>query len=221
MPKPAKKAADKRAKPAAKKPKLPVRARRKPTHKGEPDNEVVPPALPAGEPEPATTLPIELDPRALEEGLKKLGGELKHWMNKGRYTKVRFKFRGKPLLPDLPLAAVAAAEGLTFYWTGILRLLLVNVAGRALIDVELVNDADKKVQAGREALLSGDADAALALFREALVMDRENAGAHLNIGVALKLRGDRAGARAAFDTARRLDPTGPVGAEAERLVQTL
>ena len=40
-----------------------------------------------------------------EEGLKKLQGEVVHWANKGRYTKVRFKFRGKQLLPDIPLAA--------------------------------------------------------------------------------------------------------------------
>ncbi|RYZ39458.1 MAG: tetratricopeptide repeat protein [Myxococcaceae bacterium] len=177
--------------------------------------------LPAGEEPKGRVLPFEIDPAQLEAGLKKLQGELVHWTNKGRYTKVRFKFRGKQLLPDLPLAAVVAAEGLTFYWGGILRMLVANVVGRSVFEVELVNDADKRVQAGREALLSGDVDQALALFREALAMDRDNPAAHLNVGVALKLRGDRAGALAAFDLAKKKDPEGGVGAEAERLSASL
>jgi tetratricopeptide (TPR) repeat protein len=144
-----------------------------------------------------------------------------HWANKGRYTKVRFKFRGKQLLPDLPLAAIVAAEGLTFYWGGILRALIANVVGKSVFQVEFVNDADKRVQEGKEALLSGDVDQALALFREALSMDRDNVSAHLNVGVALKLKGDREGALAAFEKAKEKDPEGPLGAEAERLAAPL
>ncbi|MCE9673007.1 tetratricopeptide repeat protein [Myxococcus stipitatus] len=179
-----------------------------------------PKALPAGD-APGRVLPFEIDPKQLEEGLRKLQGELKHWANKGRYTRVRFKFRGKQLLPDLPLAAVVAAEGLTFYWGGILRALIANVVGRSVFQVELVNDAEKRVQEGKEALLSGDVDQALALFREAVEMDRDLASAHLNVGVALKLKGDRDGALAAFEKARQKDPEGPVGQEAERLATPL
>ena len=165
-------------------------------------------ALPAGEPK-GRALPFEIDPKRIEEGLAKLRAEAVHWANKGRYTKVRFKFRGKQLLPDLPLAAVVAAEGLTFYWGGILRALVFNVVGKSVLEVELVNDADKRVQAGQEALLTGDLDEALTLFREALAMDRDNVGAHLNVGVALKLKGDREAALASFERAKALDPEGP------------
>ncbi|MDC0710831.1 hypothetical protein POL68_20315 [Stigmatella sp. ncwal1] len=179
-------------------------------------------ALPAGEPvEKGSTFPLEIDPKRIEEGLKKLQGEVAHWANKGRYTKVRFKFRGKQLLPDLPLAAVAAAEGLTFYWGGVLRLLIANVVGRSVLQVELINDADKRVQAGKEALLSGEVDQALAFFREALAMDRDNSAAHLHVGVALKLKGDREAALAAFEKAIEKDPEGATGAEAERLAAPL
>jgi len=179
-------------------------------------------ALPAGEPlDKGRALPFEIDPKRVEESLKKLQGEMVHWANKGRYTKVRFKFRGKQLLPDLPLAAVVAAEGLTFYWGGILRVLVANVVGKSVLQVEFVNDADKRVQAGKEALLSGDVDQALAQFREALSMDRDNAAAHLNVGVALKLKGDREGALAAFEKAKEKDPEGSMGAEAERLAAPL
>jgi len=141
--------------------------------------------------------------------------------NTGRYTKVRFKFRGKPLLPDLPLAAVVAAEGLTFYWTGILRALLVNVAGRSVLDVELVNDSEQHVQKGKEELLTGEIDRAISEFRIAIAKQRDNASAHLNLGVALKLKGDKAGAKAALEKARGLDPEGAMGKEAERVLQGL
>ena len=187
-----------------------------------PAAEAAPPQLPAGDAvQEQRTLPFELDPRRLEEGLKSLQGELVHWANKGRYTRVRFKFRGKQLLPDLPLAAVVAAEGLTFYWGGILRALLFNVAGKSVLSVELVNDADKRVQVGKECLLSGEVEEAQAHFREALAMDRDHAAAHLNLGVTYKLQGRRDLAAAALEKARQKDPEGAVGAEAERLLKGL
>ena len=179
-----------------------------------------PKALPAPAPAP-TTLPFDVDPARVEETLKKLQDELLHWAKKGRYTKVRFKFRGKALLPDIPLAAVAAAQGLTFYWGGLLRALVFTLAGKSVLDVELVSDADGKVDAGKAALLDGEIDTALARFAEALEMDRDHAGAHLNTGVALKLRGDREGAKQAFEKARKAAGEGPLAAEAQRLLEGL
>lgn len=187
---------------------------------------VPPPAEPAAPKAlPASTgggrvFPIEIDPKQVDETLGRIRGELSHWAKKGRYTKVRFKFRGKQLLPDLPLVAVMAAEGLTFYWGGILRALIFNIAGKAVFDVELVNDSEKRILAGREALLSGDADKALGLFREARDMDRDNPNVHLNLGIVLKLKGDLAAAREALEKARSLDALGPFGAEAEKILAT-
>lgn len=164
------------------------------------------------------TLPFEIDPQQLEQSLQGLRDTVVKWAKKGRYTKVRFKFRGKQLLPDLPLAAVAAFEGLTFYWTGLLRLLVFNLAGNTVLDVQLVNDSEKKVQEGKEALLSGELDTALALFREAQDMDRDNATVQLNLGIALKLKGQLLEAAQALQKAQQLDAEGPVGAEASRLL---
>jgi tetratricopeptide (TPR) repeat protein len=178
-------------------------------------------AKPKPKPETPRTLPFEIDPQAVEASLRTLREQVVVWAKKGRYTKVRFKFRGKPVLPDIPLAAVAAVEGATFYWTGLLRLLVVNVAGRALIDVELVNDSEKKLQAGKEALLSGDLDAALAAFQEAVDMDHGNPQVHLNLGIARKLKGEPALARAALERAASLDPDGPAAQEARRLLESL
>ncbi|NTX54177.1 M48 family metallopeptidase [Myxococcus sp. CA039A] len=214
-----------KAKPAAARTPAPVEAppivlEAEPVFTDEPGINA-PKALPSGDEGNGRVLPFEIDPKRMEEGLRKLQGEVVHWANKGRYTRVRFKFRGKQLLPDLPLAAVVAAEGLTFYWGGILRVLIANVVGHSVFQVELVNDAEKRVQAGKEALLSGDVDQALTLFREAVSMDRDSAAAHLNVGVALKLKGDREGALAAFEKARAKDPEGPLGTEAERLAAPL
>ncbi len=168
-----------------------------------------------------STLPFEIDPDQLEQSLNQLKDQVVTWAKKGRYTKVRFKFRGKQLLPDIPLAAVAAVEGATFYWAGLLRLLVFNLAGRTLIEVEFVNDSEKKIIEGKEALLSGDLEAALAAFEAALDMDHENPMVHLNLGVAFKLKGDHVAARKALAEASRLDPKGATGAEAERLLRTL
>jgi tetratricopeptide (TPR) repeat protein len=143
------------------------------------------------------------------------------WANKGRYTKVRFKFRGKQLLPDIPLAAVVAAEGLTFYWGGVLRALIFNLAGKTVFEVDLINDSEKQIQRGKDALLAGDVDRAIELFREAQSMEASNPKAHLNLGIALKLKGERQGARNALERARSLDAKGPVGADAERLLASL
>jgi len=164
---------------------------------------------------------VDVQPGAIDEAMRKVTDALRQWANAGRYTKVRFKFRGKPLLPDLPLAAVVAAEGLTFYWTGILRALLVNVAGRSVLDVELVNDSEHHVQKGKEELLSGEVDRAISEFRIALAKQHDNPRAHLNLGIAFKLKGDRGAARAALEKARSFDVDGPVGKEAERLLQGL
>jgi tetratricopeptide (TPR) repeat protein len=169
----------------------------------------------------AGVLPFEIDPKKVEASLNKLRDQLVAWAKKGRYTKVRFKFRGKQLLPDIPLAAVVAVEGATFYWTGLLRALVFNLAGRTIIDVELVNDSEKQLSKGKEALLSGDLDEALSAFEKAFEMDHDNPVVHLNLGIAWKLKGDHPRARTALDRAKSLDPAGPTGAEAERLLGTL
>ena len=165
--------------------------------------------------------PFEIDPAAVEASLEELKERVVIWAKRGRYTKVRFKFRGKSLLPDIPLAAVAAVEGATFYWAGLLRALVFNLAGRTLIEIELVNDSEKKIIKGKEAQLSGDLDQALAAFEEAVDMDPENPVVHLNHGIALKLKGDHDAARFALESVRELDPEGPTASEAERLLRTL
>jgi tetratricopeptide (TPR) repeat protein len=164
---------------------------------------------------------VHVEPGRIEEMLHKLRTELGALANKGRYTRVRFKFRGKQLLPDLPLAAVIAAEGLTFYWTGILRTLLVNVAGKSVLSVELVNDSGRHIQAGKDELIVGEVDRAIEAFRKALRMERDNPRAHLHLGAALRLKGSKAEAKESLERALQLDPHGEVGREATELLRRL
>lgn len=171
--------------------------------------------------EPGQIIPLEVDSSSVETSLARLRSELSHWVNKGRFTRVRFKFRGKPILPDVPLAAVVAAEAATFWWAGLLRALVVNFGARTVFDVELVNDADSEVARGKERLLAGELDLALAHFEKAVAMNRDCAGGHLNIGVAHKLKGSPTAARDAFERARAIDPKGPIGAEADRQLVAL
>jgi tetratricopeptide (TPR) repeat protein len=164
---------------------------------------------------------VDVEPGRIEEMLQKLRTELGALANKGRYTRVRFKFRGKQLLPDLPLAAVIAAEGLTFYWTGILRTLLVNVAGKSVLSVELVNDSGRFVQAGKDELLAGDVDSAIEAFQKALRMERDNPRAYLHLGAALRLKGKDTEAKKALERAHALDPHGEVGREAQEMLRRM
>lgn len=200
--------APRKAKSAGKAPKAKSKAKKPAEH--------VP--LEAGGP---PTLPFEIDPQKIEASLNKLKEQVVTLAKKGRYTKVRFKFRDKQLLPDIPLAAVVAVEGATFYWAGVLRALIFTLAGGTLINVELVNDSEKQLARGKEALLSGDLDEALAAFKKACDMDDENPAVHLNLGIAWKLKGDHSAARTALERARDLDPKGPAAPEAERLLKTL
>jgi tetratricopeptide (TPR) repeat protein len=141
-------------------------------------------------------------------------------MAKGQHTRVRIKFRGKQLA-EVPIAVVAAAEMATFWWFGPLRLVLGHVVGKAILDVEFVSNADHHVDEGRRFLADGELDKAVVEFDRALTMDRRCPGAHLGRGIALKLRGDKEGARAAFDKAEEIDPRGEAGREARRHLDNL
>ena len=64
-------------------------------------------------------------------------------------------------------------------------------------------------------------DKAVVEFDKALEMDRRHAGALLGKGIALKLRGDKQGARKLFEQAEEADPRGDAGREARRHLDNL
>ena len=155
-----------------------------------------------------------------ESAFGKVREQARDLMAKGQHTRVRIKFRGKHLA-EVPIAVVAAAEVATFWWFGPLRLVLGHVVGKAILDVEFVSNADHHVEEGRRFLADGELEKALLEFDRALTMDRRCPGAHLGRGIALKLRGDKEGARAAFIRAEEIDPRGEAGREARRHLDNL
>jgi tetratricopeptide (TPR) repeat protein len=156
----------------------------------------------------------------LDGAFGKVSEQARDLMAKGQHTRVRIKFRGKQIA-EVPIAVVAAAEMATFWWFGPLRVVLGHVVGKAVLDVEFVSNADHHVAEGRRLLADGELTKAIQEFDKALAMDRRCAGAHLGRGIALKLRGDKEGARAAFEKAEEIDPRGEAGREARRHLDNL
>jgi tetratricopeptide (TPR) repeat protein len=156
----------------------------------------------------------------LDGAFGKISEQARDLMAKGQHTRVRIKFRGKQVA-ELPIAVVAAAEMATFWWFGPLRLVIGHVVGKAVLDVEFVSNADHHVAEGRGHLADGELEKATSEFDKALAMDRRHAGAHLGKGIALKLRGDKAGARAHFERAEEFEPRGEAGREARRHLDNL
>ena len=160
----------------------------------------------------------------LSEGLEgafgKISQQARDLMSKGQHTRVRIKFRGKQIA-ELPIAVVAAAEVASFWWFGPLRVVLGHVVGKAVLDVEFVSNADHHVAQGKKLLADGELDKAVAEFDNALSIDRRCAGALLGKGIALKIRGDKTGAREWFQKAEEADPRGDAGREARRHLDNL
>lgn len=134
---------------------------------------------------------MEFDPKQVDETLKALTVRIRQMVDQGRYTKVRLKYKGKALLPDVPLTVFLATEAMTLWYAGVLRALLVNFGARAIIEVEFIHDADEKVAEGIEMYMAGEVDAAEAKYREALRMKNDDGAALYHLGVLLRVTGRR------------------------------
>jgi tetratricopeptide (TPR) repeat protein len=149
------------------------------------------------------------------EALAKLRDNVAYWVARGRYNKVRIKRGGKAVLPDIPVGALIAVEAATFFSTGLLRAALVNVVGRALFEVELVNEAEGFYKKGLEHFLAGDVADAEKLFTRALEVDDRFARAHLQMGVLRKVQGNTTAAVRHFERVLELDRHSDAGREAK------
>jgi tetratricopeptide (TPR) repeat protein len=178
-------------------------------------------ARPAAEKAGETAKKVAVDlSEGFEGAFAKVTAQARDLMAKGQHTRVRIKFRGKQIA-EVPIAAVAAAEVASFWWFGPLRVVFAHVVGKAVLEVEFVSNADQHVVEGRRWLQEGEMEKALAEFDKALGVDRRHSGAHLGRGIALKLRGDKAAAREAFQKAEECDPRSEAGREARRHLDNL
>jgi len=140
---------------------------------------------------PRTGFRIEVDPEKVEETLRTLRERVRESFQQGRHTKVRLSYKGKQLGPDIPLAVFLTAEGAAFWLLTPLSVLLMNLGARSLLDVEFVHEADELVQAGLEAYLDGELEAAEAAYREALQRRPDDPSALYNLGTLLRVTGRR------------------------------
>lgn len=134
---------------------------------------------------------IEVDPDRIDESVRNLTAQVKQLVDQGRYTKVRIKYKGKPLMKDIPLGVFVATEAVTFWYAGLLRALVVNLGVRTIIEVELVHDAAEKVEEGVAHYMDGEVEAAEDAYREALRMKPGDVAALYNLGVLLRVTGRR------------------------------
>ena len=139
---------------------------------------------------------VEFDPEdldaslaALRQRLAALWESVEGGAQSALHTKVRLRFRGERLGPDLPLLLFLAAEGVAFVAFGPLRAVLGNLAGRAVLDVELVHLSDELVSEGKEAYQHGEIELAEAKYRAALGKRPQDAAALYHLGVLLRVTG--------------------------------
>lgn len=141
--------------------------------------------------EPRDGFRLEVDPERIDEAVRVLAERVRRTVEQGRYTRVRLKYRGKAITPDIPLGVFIAAEAAAFWYAGLLRALVVNLGVRTIIDVELVHDAAEKVRQGNELFMQGEVEEAEALYREALRMKPDDPTALYRLGVLLRVIGHR------------------------------
>lgn len=155
------------------------------------------------------------------KALNTAGTTAKRLVDQGRHRKVRISRNGKAIMPDIPLAAFAAAEAASFASAGFARAIVGNVVGRFLFDVEIVNEADKYFKVGTERFLEGDFERAEQAFLKAVRIDDTHAAAYLQLGILYRMRGEDEQARAVLVRAAHLDDAGDVGRKAGDLLRAL
>ncbi len=132
---------------------------------------------------------VEVDPEKVDEALKDIRQRVRASFHAGRYTKVRLSYRGKRIGPDIPLAVFLAAEGAAFFLMSPIAALLVNLGGKAFLDVEFLHEAEELVQEGLELYLDGEIDKAEAKYRKALDKRPDDPAALYNLGTLLRVTG--------------------------------
>lgn len=219
-------AAKSRAKSARPAPKKKAAARKsRPAAKPAPVRRAVPLLPPAPEefraPRPPPKFELGVDPKKIDEAIKAIRAQVTRLMQRGFADKIRIKYKGKPLGPDIPVAYFLAAEAFAFWTTGILRVLLVNLGARALLEIELISSAVEQHAKGVERYLAGDLEAAVTAFERAVASDDYHAPSHRMLGTILRIRGKTVDAKRHLERAVALDPDGEEGTKARTLLEEM
>jgi tetratricopeptide (TPR) repeat protein len=134
---------------------------------------------------------FEIDPERIEESVRGIGDKARQLALDSTNTKVRIKFKGKQLLPDMPLGVFVAAEAATFWYGGLIRALAMNLGMKTLVEVEFLHNTNEKVKEGREFFEQGEVDSAEQCYRDALSIRALDPAANYHLGVLLRVTGRR------------------------------
>lgn len=162
----------------------------------------------------------EVDPDDLDTSLQELGEKLRRVYDQGRYTKVRMKFRGKQIVPDIPIGVLIAGEAASFWLIGPLRAIVFALGVKSFVDVELVHEASSRVREGIDLYMDGEVERAEEKYREALRMKPGATAALYNLGVLLRVTGRKDEAIDCFKQAAE-DEEHPDGARARETLGRL
>ncbi|HET6266075.1 MAG TPA: tetratricopeptide repeat protein [Acidobacteriota bacterium] len=167
-------------------------------------------------PKPVRKVMLEINTNRVEESISQAVDQIQYWYRQGMIRKIRLKYKGKPILPDIPISYFLLAQAATFFLTGIVRALAISFGTKIFFEVEMINDAEERLKRGRQLYLAGEIDEAKRLFEEALELDPRYAEAYLHLGIIAKIRNDPTAAAHHFLKAQRLDPSGTAGIEAAK-----
>lgn len=171
--------------------------------------------------QPLKKIRLEVNTERIEESISQAVERLQYWYKQGIIRKVRLKFKGKAVLPDIPLSYFMVVQVATFFLSGVVRALAINLGARIFFEVEMVNDAEELVKRARELYLNGELEEAAQLLEDALDLDKNYAEAYLYLGIIHKIKKDETSASRFFLQAQKLDPSGKAGMEASKNLKKL
>jgi tetratricopeptide (TPR) repeat protein len=168
------------------------------------------------QPKPMRKVTLEINTNKIDESIKQAVERVQYWYKQGIINKVRLKYKGKAILPDIPLSYFMLVQVATFFLTGVVRALAINLGAKVFFEVEMINDAEELLKKARDLYLDGELDEAVRLLEEVIRMDDRYSEAFLYLGIINKIRGDRSAASKHFLEAQKLDPHGKAGREAAK-----
>lgn len=164
---------------------------------------------------------LEINTDRIEESIRQAVDKVQYWYSQGMINKVRLKYRGKAILPDIPLSYFMLVQVATFFLTGVVRALAINLGTRVFFEVEMINDAEELFKRAKQLYLDGELEEAEEMFEQVLKLDKNYAEAHLYLGIISKVRRENEKASRHFLQAQKLDPAGKTGVEAGKNLKKL
>lgn len=131
---------------------------------------------------------VEVDPEDVEQSVRNIREKIQQVAQDGMYTKVRIRYKGRQIIPDIPIGVFLAAEAAGFLVLGPLRAALLTLGANILLDVELIHRSTERVQEGVQFYEQGDVELAEKCFLEALELRSSDPQAHYHLGVLYRVQ---------------------------------